>query len=115
MSVVTDVFVIVGDIEMPHEPAEARVLKVAEAIVDFLRLGTGWDPWALRTISLMRDDWESLQGPSKVAGSAAIWFGYNHADMEGLEDHLRVKGFTHITVWSHHENCKDQPPRVASL
>ena len=116
MSVVTDVFVIVGDVEMPYESAESRAPKIAEEIVKFLgKDNPDWKPWAMPVISLMRDDWGSLQNGSKVAGSACIWFGYNFADMPGLEAHLKAKGFEHLTIWSHHENKKDQPPRVVNL
>ncbi|MFC5799097.1 hypothetical protein [Streptomyces formicae] len=107
MSSVTDVFVIIGDTD--RESAESIAPKVARAIKDF----RGAD-WRLPVISLMRDDWQALQGGSKVAGSAAIWFGYNYADMGGLEAHLLAEGFTNLTVWSHHENDSDKAPRVVS-
>lgn len=110
MSSVTDMFVIVGDADREH--AETIAPKVAAAIAEFEegRLSR------LPIISLMRDDWRALQGGSKVAGSAAIWFGWNFARPEELEDHLRQKGFTNITVWSHHENDANSgvPPRVVS-
>ena len=117
MSVVTDVFILVGDVHVPgeYESAESRAPKVAEAIVDFLTRDVGWERWTMPVISLMRDDWADLQSGSKVAGSAAIWFGYNHARMDELEQHLRDRGFKHLTVWSHHENCKDEPPKVVSI
>lgn len=108
MSSVTDVFVIIGDTE--DENAGDIAPEVAKAITAFEPLRLARMP----VISLMRDDWEALQGGSKVAGSAVIWFGWNYADMEGLERHLRARGFEHITLWSHHENDYCKPPRVVS-
>lgn len=110
MSVVTDVWIIVGDVEYPRESAEARVEKIAQVVQGFLGIS-----WPLPTISLIRDDWQTLQNGTKVAGSAAIWFGYNYADMPKLEACLKGAGFTHVTIWSHHENHADQPPRVVQL
>jgi hypothetical protein len=107
VSSVTDIFVIVGDTD--EDQAEGIAPKVAAAIQAFRECD-----WELPVISLMRDDWQSLQAGGKVAGSAAIWFGYNHADVGGLEAHLLAEGFTNITVWSHHENDSDKPPRVVS-
>lgn len=107
MSSVTDVFIIIGDTD--SDSAESIAPQVVRSIKDFV----GYD-WKLPVISLMREDWAALQGGSKVAGSAAIWFGYNYADMAGLEAHLREQGFTNITVWSHHENDSDRAPRVMS-
>ena len=108
MSSVTDMFVIVGDTDDDH--AEGIAPQVAEAIMAFgnLRLAR------LPVISLMRDDWESLQGGSRVAGSAVIWFGWNYADPEGLVRHLKAQGFKHLTVWAHHENDNCKPPLVVS-
>lgn len=108
MSSVTDMFVIVGNTD--GERAEILAPKVAGAIADFGGLAQ------LPVISLLRDDWQSLQAGSKVAGSAAIWFGWNYAAPEDLEDHLREAGFKNVTVWSHHENDTDKqiPPRVVS-
>lgn len=108
MSSVTDMFVIVGDTDDEH--AESIAPKVAEAVAAF----GGPRLSRLPVISLMRGDWETLNGGSKVAGSAILWFGWNHADPEGLEQHLKEQGFKHITVWSHHENDDDKPPRVVS-
>lgn len=115
MSVVTDVFVLVGDIHERgnYQGAEGRAPEVAKAIAEFIFGGHGGG--SIPVISLMRDDWKSLQNGNKVAGSAAIWFGYNFADMEGLESHLKAKGFKHLTVWSHHEHEKGDPPRVVSF
>lgn len=109
MSSVTDVFVIIGDTD--GDSAENIAPQVVRSIKDFV----GHD-WKLPIISLMREDWATLQGGSKVAGSAAIWLGYNYADMAGLEAHLLEQGFTNITVWSHHENDTDRgtAPRVVS-
>ncbi|MFD5107149.1 hypothetical protein [Streptomyces cinereoruber] len=106
----TSVFVIIGD-RNENEHAESIALQAVRAIKDFV----GHD-WKLPVISLMRDDWATLQGGSKVAGCAAIWFGYNYADMGGLEAYLLGQGFTNITVWSQHENDPDHgtPPRVVS-
>lgn len=108
MSSVTDVFVIVGD--TADDQAESIAPKVVEAIRTFRDFGE------MPVISLVRDDWLTLQGGGKVAGSAAIWFGFNYADMEGLEAHLKDAGFTNLTIWSHHENDPDRgvPPRVVS-
>lgn len=119
MSSVTDVFIIVGDTFDIH--AEDIAPKVAKAAYDHIfsvyseadRSGT------FPVISLMRDDWRTLQGGSKVAGSAVIWLGWNHATLAGpaeLEDRLKAEGFTNITLWTHHENdSRDEiPPRVVS-
>jgi hypothetical protein len=110
VSSVTDVFVIVGD--TAEDAAESIAPKVAKAVSAF----RGWPDAPQPVISLMRDDWQSLQGGSKVAGSAAIWVGLNFADIEGLEGHLRSEGFKNITLWSHHENDTDHgvAPRVVS-
>lgn len=107
MSSVTDMFVIVGDSD--DGPAEDVAPRVAEAIADVGegRLG------GLPVISLVREDWETLQGGSKVAGSAVLWFGWNYADPDELIDHLKNRGFQHITVWAHHEYA-DGAPTVVS-
>jgi hypothetical protein len=116
MSVVTDVFILVGDVRIPGEylSAEEQAPRVAEAIVDYQIADSGYERWEMPVISLMRDDWADLQC-GKVAGSAAIWFGYNYADIDGLVGHLRHRGFKHLTIWSHHENEKDMPPKVVSI
>jgi hypothetical protein len=109
MSNVTDVFVIIGDTEGAN--AETIAPKVAEAICAFICD----EPGSLPVISVRRDDWQSLQS-GKVAGGAAIWFGWNYGYPDELEEHLKAAGFTHITVWSHHEfGGRDGiPPRVVS-
>lgn len=113
MSSVTDMFVIVGDSEDGY--AEDIAPRVADAIRDFEdhpRLSR------LPVISLCRKDWEELQGGSKVAGSAVIWFGWNYGRPDELADYLKAQGFKHITVWSHHENDAPGPdsraPKVVS-
>lgn len=120
MSSVTDMFVIVGDSE--DGDAEDIAPKVAEAITDFIHgekvsiPAIAPKPDDTPVISLKRDDWNSLQGGSKVAGSAVIWFGWNYARPEELEAHLKAEGFKHVTVWSHHEFAGQdgEPPRVVS-
>lgn len=116
MSVVTDVWIIVGDVG-GRDPAEGRVEKISQIVANFVSTVGGWpvlnEPYP--TISLMREDWGSLQGGNKVAGSAAIWFGWNYADVPALEQHLKSLGIKHVTIWSHHENKHDSPPRVVSL
>jgi hypothetical protein len=109
MSNVTDMFVIIGDTENEH--AETIAPKVAEAISAFIGLNN-----PLPVISLERDDWDSLQGSNKAAGSAVIWFGWNYAHPQELEEHLKAQGFTNITVWSHHEfaGMDGVAPRVVS-
>lgn len=110
MSSVTDMFVIVGVSD--DGQAEDIAPRVALSIADF----GGERLSILPVISLDRDDWRTLQGGSKVAGSAVLWFGWNFSDPEGLENHLRKQGFTNITVWSHHESDPTDgvPPRVVS-
>lgn len=105
MSSVTDMFVIVGDSE--DGPAEDVAPTVAAAVSAFEdgRLNN------LPVISLNREDWLSLQGGSKIAGSAVIWFGWNYARPDELIAHLKMWGFKNITVWAHHEN--DGPDGVA--
>ena len=107
MSSVTDMFVIVGDSE--DGPAEDIAPKVAKAITT---VGDGRLD-NLPVISLVRDDWDTLQGGSKVAGSAVIWFGWNYAHPDELIAHLKNEGFKHITVWSHHEYSDDAPKVVS--
>lgn len=106
MSSVTDMFVIVGDSE--DGAAEDIAPTVATAISAFEeteRLSR------LPVISLNRKDWLSLQGGSKIAGSAVIWFGWNYARPDELVRHLKTQGFKNITVWAHHEN--DGPDGIA--
>ena len=119
MSSVTDMFVIIGDPGYTKDAtAEDIAPKVSEAISDFFGGGSLSDlPVAhLPVISLRHDDWQSLQGGYKVAGSACIWFGWNYAHPEELEKHLKDAGFRNITVWSHDEHSKVDgvPPRVVS-
>lgn len=112
MSVVTDVWIVVGDVDDPGAriSAERQVERVALAVQQMF----GWES-PPPVISLMRDDWRELQRGSKVAGSAAIWVGLNHARIEDLEERLKTAGFRHVTIWSHHENRKASPPRVTSF
>lgn len=122
MSNITDMFVIVGDIDGPtgRITAEDIAPKVAEIIRRFIYYADPDDAdQALGTvpvISRTRDDWQSLQGGYKVAGSACIWFAWNYAQPQELEERLKVEGFKHITVWSHHEfaGMDGIPPRVVS-
>ncbi len=110
MSSVTDMFILIGDTE--NDRAENIAPKVAEAVVDHI-----YDEiFPIPVISLSHRDWDSLQGGSKVAGSACIWFGWNHAHPEALVDHLKRKGFKNITVWTHHEwdSIDGIPPKVVS-
>lgn len=113
MSNVTDMFVIVGDSDGPkgRVGAEDTAYEVAEVIRAFVELD-----YPIPVVSLRRDDWESLQGGNKIAGSAVIWFGWNYARPEELEEHLKAQGFRHITVWSHHEfaGMDGIAPRVVS-
>lgn len=119
MSSVTDMIVIIGDTgHYGGDRAEDIAPKVAEIIRDFIYRAdegetiTGKVP----VISLRRDDWASLQGGYKVAGSAVIWFGWNYAHPEELEEHLKAQGFKNLTVWSHDEHSKADgiAPRVVS-
>lgn len=97
MSHVTDMFVIIGDSEDGY--AEDIAPRVAEAIVDHI-----YDEiFEIPIISLHHKDGEDLQGGSKLAGSACIWFGWNHAHPDELADVLKRKGFKHITLWTHRE------------
>lgn len=107
MSSVTDMFVLIADSEAGR--AEAIAPKVAEAITEL----DDWRLARLPVISLNRDDWSDLQGGNKVAGSAVIWFGWNYAQPDELIEHLKAKGFKHITVWSHHEFSDDEPKVVS--
>lgn len=113
MSNVTDMFVIIGDSDGPtgRIGAEDIAPKVAEAIRAFIELNN-----PLPVISCERDDWDSLQGSNKAAGGAAIWFGWNYARPQELEEHLKGLGFKHITIWSHHEFAGRDgiAPRVVS-
>lgn len=113
MSNVTDMFVIIGDSDGPTGCLSAAdtAPRVAEIIRAFIGLD---DP--LPVISLQHDDRYALQGGNKVAGSAVIWFGWNYAQPEELEERLKAEGFKHITVWSHHEFAGRDgiPPRVVS-
>ena len=87
-------FVIVGDSDgdTGFVSAEDVSQEVAEAISTFV-YGEESD---VPVISLRREDWQSLQS-GKVAGSAVIWFGWNYAQPEKLEEHLKAQGFKHIT------------------
>lgn len=122
MSNVTDMFVIVGDSDGPEGRISAEDIapKVAETIRKFIYYADPDDAdQALGTvpvISCARDDWHTLQGGYKGAGSAAIWFAWNYAHPEELEDRLKAEGFKHITVWSHHEFAGRDgiAPRVVS-
>lgn len=107
MSSVTDIFVIVGDSEDGCAENVAPLVAQAISEVEEHRLN------CLPIISLDREDWSDLQGGSKVAGSAVIWFGWNYAQPDILIDYLKAKGFKHITVWAHHE-FSDDPPEVVS-
>lgn len=100
MSSVTDMFVIIGDFDTPTGwvRAQESAAMVARAIVDYIYD----EPAEIPVISLNHKDWESLQG-GKTAGSACIWFGWNHAHPEDLAEHLKAKGFKHISIWTHHE------------
>lgn len=97
MSSVTDMFILIGDSE--DGSAEDIATEVATAVVDYIYDET----FEIPIISLHHKDWENLQAGSKVAGSACIWFGWNHAHPDELADHLKRKGFKHITIWTHHE------------
>lgn len=113
MSSVTDTFVLIGDSRtaMGFTNAEDIAPQVAEAIVDFIYR----EPGEIPIISLHHKDWSDLQA-GKVAGSACIWFGWNHAHPDELADHLKAKGFKHITIWTHHEfdGMDDIAPKVVS-
>lgn len=109
MSNVTDVFVIIGD--SLEGFAYETAARVAEEIRDHCHLHE-MPP----VISLTRDDWRSLHGGRAQASSSAIWFGWNYARPEELEEHLKAAGFTNITMWSQHEFAGRDgiPPRVVS-
>jgi hypothetical protein len=119
---VTDVFVIIGDADGPYGRvgAEDIASQVAEIIQQFIYRAYPDDEdqtlGEVPVISLKREDWESLQSGPKVAGSAVIWFAWNYAHPEELEERLKAEGFKHITVWSHHEfaGMDGVPPRVVS-
>lgn len=116
MSSVTDMFVIIGDSDLGS--AELIAPQVARAITEFENSQFEDDASPgrldrLPVLSLERDDWSDLQGGSKVAGSAVLWFGWNYAQPGKLIDCLKAKGFKHITVWSHHE-FTDEAPTVVS-
>lgn len=123
MSNVTDMFVIIGDSDGPtgRITAEGIAPKVAEIIRGFIYQADPADAdqtlGRVPVISCNRDDWSSLQGGPKVAGSAVIWFAWNYARPQELEERLKAEGFKHITVWSHHEfaGMDGIPPRVVSL
>lgn len=123
MSNVTDMFVIVGDTDDgPDEWASAEDIapKVAEIIRQFIYYADPDDADQTRgevpVISCARDEWHQLQGGSKPGGSAVIWFAWNYARPQELEERLKAEGFKHITVWSHHEfaGMDGIPPRVVS-
>jgi hypothetical protein len=96
MSNVTDMFVLIGDTEFAA--AEDTAPKVAEVIADYV-----YDEAVpIPVISLQHPNWDTLQS-GKVAGSACIWFGWNHAHPDELAALLKSKGFTNITIWTHRE------------
>ncbi|WP_282790918.1 hypothetical protein [Streptomyces sp. CC224B] len=112
MSNVTSVFVIVGD--SGGGSADEVAPKVAGAIADFIPEVSASPP---PVISLGRDDWHSLQGGSKGADGAVLWFGWNYGDghVDELERHLQRLGFENITVWSQGGAAYPPlPPRVTS-
>jgi hypothetical protein len=117
----TDMFVIIGDSDGPTGwiSAEDIAPKVADIIRDVLYPDSDNSHRAVHmpVISCNRDDWQQLQGGHKVAGSACIWFAWNYARPEELEERLKAEGFRHVTVWSHHEfaGMDGIPPRVVSL
>jgi hypothetical protein len=110
VSSVTNVFVLIGD--SVDGLAEEVAPKVARVIAEFVD-GVDTD---IPVISLNRDDWQHLQGGRKVAGGAALWFGWNYGHPNDLVKHLKEQGFKHITVWSHdeHDNIDGRPPQVVS-
>jgi hypothetical protein len=118
MSSVTSFFVLVGnDRDYPSDMAEARIKRIAKDIAGYLYDGRRYagevpadTDVSDRTISLDREDWDILQFGSKVAGGAAVWFGWNYADAEGLIKDLIGKGWKDVTVWWQHEN--DESPTV---
>lgn len=116
MSSVTDMFVIIGDTF--DERAEDTAPKVADIIRDVMYPDPDDEGRTVHmpVISLCRDDWQQLQGGHKAAGSAAIWFAWNHAHPEDLVERLKAEGFTSITVWWHGEDDgrDEKPPRVVS-
>jgi hypothetical protein len=121
MSDVTDCFVIIGDPGYTEDgSAETIAPKVAEIIRGFIYYASEDDEDKtlppVPVISLERDDWSGLQGGPKVAGSAVIWFGWNYARPQELEERLKAEGFKNITVWSHNEHAKADgvPPRIVS-
>lgn len=110
MSYVTDVFVIIGDSK--DGLAEEVAPKVAAAIAEFVD-GVNAD---VPVISTDHDGWEHLQGGTKVAGGAVIWFGWNYGHPDQLVEHLKAKGLKYITVWWQHETdgLGGVPPTVVS-
>lgn len=124
MSNVTDMFVLIGDTF--DERAEDIAPRVADAIRHVVWIkpveeyGDGEEPDApdsIPVISLAREDFDiRLIQSGKYAGSACIWFGWNHAHPDELVEHLKAEGFTNITVWSHGEDDgqDERPPRVVS-
>ena len=116
MSSVSDMFVIVGDSDGDGGRRSVSAEDIAPDIADAISSFIYDEPGTIPVISLNRDDWSSLQGGTKVAGSAVIWFGWNYARPQELEEHLKAQGFKHITVWSHHEfaGMDGVPPRVVS-
>lgn len=122
MSNVTDMFVIIGDSDGPTGGvlAEDIAPKVAEIIRGFIYSADPNDAdqtlGSVPVISCNRDDWSDLQGGYKVAGSAVIWFAWNYARPQELEDRLKTEGFKHITMWSQRETdgLDGIPPKVVS-
>jgi hypothetical protein len=110
MSRVTDVFVLIGDSR--DGLAEEVAPKVGAAIAEFVDGINADTP----IISANRDDWNLLQGGRKVAGGAAIWFGWNYGHPDQLVEHLKAQNFKHITVWSQTETDGTDgiPPTVVS-
>lgn len=113
MSSVTSCWVIIPDgSDYTLDSEEKRVREVADFIRDWIVTENDWPvryhdkPWP--TIDLLRDDWASLQAGSKVAGMAAIWFGWNYADPEKLGDALAefeaARGA--MFIWQHENENK---------
>lgn len=119
MSSVTSLFVLVGDDPdaRPSDTAEERIKRIAGDITDYVYdrdRYAGELPEVIdvtdRIISLDREDWDALQFGSKTAGGAALWFGWNYADVEGLIKTLTSKDWRNITVWWQHEG--DAAPSI---
>lgn len=119
MSSVTSLFVLVGDSQdaLPSDMAEERIKRISRDIAGYVYdrdRYAGELPEAIdvtdRIISLEREDWDGLQFGSKPAGGAALWFGWNYADTEGLIKELTSKGWRNVTIWWQHEG--DAAPTV---